>query len=116
MGKSLEDFYFKNGALIFAHIRVINYGSHIMDENLKEVVTEENKLFFAGDKLVRWLNPENQVLPSMLGYQEKEKNVLAEAKSFLLLMNTPPPREGEDLCNWTCVQKENENCVRYQCK
>lgn len=120
MGKYLADFYFKNEHLIFSHVRLISYGGHIMEapesKDLKHDVTEENQFYFDDGKLIRWLKFEELILPSESGYQAKGKSVLAEAQSFVLLMKTLPPAEGEDLCNWICSQKEGEYCVKYQCK
>lgn len=119
-GKYLADFYFKNEQIIFSHIKVINYGSHIMEthksEDLKERVAEEDRFYFANGKLIQWLKFEEHILSSKPGYQEKGQSVLAEAQSFVLLMKTSPPKAGEDFCNWICGQKENERCVKYQCE
>ena len=118
-GKYLADFYFQNGQLIFSYVRVIDYGAHIMEsqesKDFKAQLAEEERLYFANGKLIRWLKGKEQVLPSTPGYREKEQSVLSEAQSFILLMKTAAPKGGEDSCNWACVHKKAARCVRYQC-
>lgn len=120
IGRYLSEFYFKSEQLIFAHIKTISYASHIMEtsENsgLDETVEQDDTYFFIDQKLIHWIKSEENVPPSQPGYKEAGKSVLAEVRSFIIFMETPPPEEGEDYCNWMCVEKENGFCIDYQCK
>ena len=119
-GKYLADFYFENKRLIFSHIRLIDYGGHIMEareeKHLRDEIVEEDRFYFADGKLIKWMRFEEQTLPYKPGYEEKGQSVLGEAKSFMLLMETPPPKEGEEFCDWICDRKEDERCVEYRCE
>lgn len=119
-GKYLADFYFKDRRFFFSHVRIIDYGGNIMealeDKELRKDVVEEDRFFFADDKLIRWLKFEKQILPSDPRYQEKGQAILAEAWSFVLLMETSLPKEGEDYCDWICDQERDGHCVKYKCE
>ena len=119
-GKYLADFYFGNEQLLYAHVKLIDYGGDIMEglegKKLEENVVEEDRLFLADGKLIRWLQFEDPISTSDGRFDERRQEILAEARSFMLLMETSAPEQGEEHCDWICDQEQDHHCVRYKCE
>ena len=119
-GKYMTDFYFSNGKILFCYSKIIDYGRDIMDslegKELEENIVEENRFFFADDKLVHWLKFEDAIPPSNQRYEHKGQAILAEARSYVLFMNTPLPEDREDHCDWICDREQDGDCVEFKCK
>ena len=80
MGRSLEDFYFRNGSLIFVFRRSQGY-----DRPFGQVQsTEEDRFYFDRGRMVRWRGANQNVVPrGNVEYPEQEENHLRFAERLL---------------------------------
>jgi hypothetical protein len=80
-GRTLEEHYYANAKLIFVFQREQRYDRPLSG---KVVRTQENRFYFANDRLIRWINEEGKPVP--LGsdeYQEKQVEFLETSGKFL---------------------------------
>ena len=78
-GKAAEEFYFSNGRLIFV-LRVESRYTEPMSGVVK--TKTEERFYFADNKLIRWLNPDNKEVTSDAAAAERERELLAAAKKY----------------------------------
>ena len=80
MGRTIEEYYFANGKLIFVYQKVFHYNRPLSG---KVVRTEESRFYFNNDQLIRWLDEKGkQVSSSTPEYLEKQKDYLEAATKF----------------------------------
>lgn len=59
MGKRIDEYYFKDGKLIFLFKQEFHYNQPIyIEDGFKIERTEENRYYFCDEKLVRWIDDE----------------------------------------------------------
>ena len=79
-GKAAEDYYYRDGQLIFLLRTDYRYNRPLSG---KVVKTTENRFYFNGDKLIRWIDESGkQVAADTNEYQEKQKDYLDTSKQF----------------------------------
>lgn len=77
-GRAVEEYYFRDGRLIFVYRKDSNYDRPMSG---KVVYTAEHRLYFDGDRLIRWVGPNGkQVAHGATEYEEKQKEYLESAK------------------------------------
>ena len=80
-GKGQEEFYYRNGKLIFV-LRTESHYSRPLSG--KVVSTKLERFYFHDDKLIRWINPSGKFMPSdSAEYQEQEKDYLETSNKFV---------------------------------
>lgn len=80
MGRTLEEYYYTNGKLIFAFEKVFHYTKPMSG---KVVRTTEDRYYFSDDKLIRWMD-ENGKLPDTASEEAgaKLKDILENSNLF----------------------------------
>jgi len=83
-GKRLEEYYYKNGKLIYAYSKLSHY-----DKPFGEIIkTEENKFYVSNNKLIQWIDYDNEkVNPESPEYEQTQREILNDSKAFLKLVN-----------------------------
>ncbi|MBL7128939.1 MAG: hypothetical protein ISS16_08135 [Ignavibacteria bacterium] len=83
-GKRLEEYYYKNGKLIYAYSKLSHY-----DKPFGEIIkTEENKFYMSNNKLIQWIDYDNEkVNPDSPEYEQTQREILNDSKAFLKLVN-----------------------------
>jgi hypothetical protein len=80
MGRTIEEYYFGNGKLIFVFWKVFHYDRPLSG---KVVRTEESRFYFVNDQLIRWLDEnEKQVPSSTPEFQEQQKDYIETSAKF----------------------------------
>jgi hypothetical protein len=120
-GRVLLDFYWQRGLLIAAHTRRIEYGANIVelpkDKPAPMTIVEEDWLEFAGDRLLRWRNPERELAVSDASARRRSTELMAQARSFRRLINAPEaPGAAAGSCLWSCASERRGECLRYHCQ
>jgi len=95
-GKQYENFYYKNGMLIFAFYQFHRYNQHpgITPEIAKKEEMEpfdpkktaitEDRYYFEKGKMIRWLDQnKNEVKPDSKEFKEAEKDVIDRSNEML---------------------------------
>jgi hypothetical protein len=78
-GKALEEYYFVGNELIF----VLRADTRYTKPNSGVVKNKtEQRFYFAGGKLIRWLNPDNKDVTSDPSKPERERELLSAAKKY----------------------------------
>jgi hypothetical protein len=78
-GKALEEFYFVENELIF----VLRVDTRYNKPNSGVVKNKtEQRFYFAGGKLIRWLSPDNKDVTADPAKGERERELLAAAKKY----------------------------------
>src|ERR1051325_10095527 len=78
-GKALEEYYFLENELIF----VLRVDTRYTKPNSGVVKNKtEQRFYFAGGKLIRWLNPDNKNVTADPAKAERESELLASAKEY----------------------------------
>lgn len=79
MGKATEEYYYWEGKLIF-----VFRTDHQYDKPLsgKVVQKTENRFYFKGDKLIRWLDENSKQVAENNDYQEKQNEYLKNSKEL----------------------------------
>ena len=81
MGRTNEEFYYRDGELIFVLRTELNYNRPLSG---KVVSKKLNRFYFNDDKLVRWIDPAGKLMASDSSeYQEQEKDNLETSKKFI---------------------------------
>jgi len=82
-GKSVTDYYFKNGKLIFIYTQNKFYDKSIYDNTQPKIQKEEdNRFYFLNEKLIRWIDKNNKIVSSK-EYSRKAKELNYEVSSLL---------------------------------
>jgi hypothetical protein len=80
-GKSQEEFYYRDGKLIFVLRTESRYNRPLSG---KVVSTKLSRFYFHDDKLIRWIDPSGKFMPSdSAEYQEQEKDYLETSRKFV---------------------------------
>lgn len=80
-GRSLEEYYYANAKLIFVFRKDFRYDRPMSG---KVVQTEENRFYFANDRLIRWLDEAGKlVAPATAEYQQKQDEYLDSSRKFV---------------------------------
>ena len=81
MGRSAEEYYYKDGQLIFVFEKVFHYNRPMTG---KVVRTAENRYYFKDDKLIRWIGEDGK--QSDLASEDflaKQKELLDSSNEFV---------------------------------
>lgn len=78
-GKALEEYYFAENQLIFV-LRVESHYTKPMSGVTKNKT--EQRFYFADDKLIRWLNPDNKDVTGDAAAADRQRELLASAKKY----------------------------------
>lgn len=79
MGRTVEEYYYSNGKLIFVFEKVLNYNKPMG----KVVRTTENRYYFNNDQLIRWLDEKGkQADTSSEDARSKQKDLLENSNLF----------------------------------
>ena len=78
-GTALEEYYFAENELIFV-LRVESRYTKPMSGVVKN--RTEQRFYFAGGKLIRWLNPDNKDVTADAAAAERQGELLASAKKY----------------------------------
>jgi predicted RNase H-like nuclease (RuvC/YqgF family) len=83
-GKRLEEYYYENGKLIYIYCKLSHY-----DKPFGEVIkTEENKFYMSNDKLLQWIDYNNEnVNPDSPEFEQTQREILNDSKAYLKLIN-----------------------------
>lgn len=80
MGRTLEEYYYSNGKVIFVFEKTYHYNKPMG----KVVRTSENRYYFNDNQLIRWIADDaRQVAASDANYLAKQKQLLDASTSFL---------------------------------
>jgi len=80
-GQSTSEYYFSNGQLFFCFERTKTYSQSISAGKTTVSKIEENRYYFNGQRLIRWINSSGKITNKNL-YPVKEKEVLADLKDI----------------------------------
>lgn len=80
MGRTIEEFYYRDGQLIFVLRTELNYNRPLSG---KVVSRKLNRFYFHDDKLIRWIDESGKTMPAdAVEYQEHEKDNLETSKKL----------------------------------
>jgi len=80
MGRTNEEFYYRDGKLIFVLRTELNYNRPLSG---KVVSRKLSRFYFHDDKLIRWIDETGKTVPSDAAeYQEQEKDHLETSKTL----------------------------------
>ena len=80
-GRTLEEYYYSDAKLIFVFSKEYRYNRPLSG---KVVRTEENRFYFANDRLVQWLNDQGKPTPNGIAdYQQKQAEYLEASHNFV---------------------------------
>lgn len=81
MGRSVEEYYYQRGKLIFVFQKEYRYDRPLSG---KVVRTSENRFYFENDGLIRWLDEDGKPVASgSAEYQEKQDEYLETSRKFM---------------------------------
>jgi hypothetical protein len=83
-GKAVEEYYFAENRLIFV-LRVESHYTKPMSGVVKNKT--EQRFYFAGGKLIRWLNPDNKDVTGDAAAAERQRELLASAKKYSTMVS-----------------------------
>lgn len=98
-GKTMEEYYYASGKLIFVFERVSRYDQPLSG---KVVSTEESRFYFSNDKLIRWVDGSGKQMPSNTEeYAEQQSEHLESSNTFVDLARskTLAPRTTRNMRN-----------------
>jgi hypothetical protein len=81
-GKQIDEYYFKDGQLFFSYEANVSYDKPISVEGSKVSRVEENRFYFSGHGLIRWLDKNGKIVADKKLYAAKEKKLLDDIKKF----------------------------------
>ena len=83
MGKRVEEYYYKNGKPIFIYSKLFNY-----DKPFGDIIeTEENKFYLGDNKLIKWLDSNNETVnPETTEFSKVQKEILNDSETYLKLV------------------------------
>src|SRR5687767_211913 len=79
-GNTVEEYYYRNGQLIFVFEKVSRYSRPLSG---KVVSTVEHRFYFQDDNLIRWLGEKGQQVVVSEEYRLKEKVLLENSNDFV---------------------------------
>jgi hypothetical protein len=80
MGRTNEEFYYRDGKLIFVLRTELNYDRPLSG---KVIRTKMSRFYFNDDKLIRWIDESGKTMASDTAeYQEQEKDHLDTSKTL----------------------------------
>lgn len=80
MGRTQEEYYFREGKLIFVLGTEKRYNRPLTG---KVVSTKLSRFYFDNDKLIRWIDPSGKLMAGdSAEYQQQEKDYVETAKKF----------------------------------
>lgn len=81
-GQSTSEYYFSNGNLMFVNEQVEMYKAPLGTGKVETESIETNKFFLEKQKIIRWLNNDDEIVDQRL-YEQKEKEILDDLKIIL---------------------------------
>ena len=85
-GNTVEEYYYRNGQLIFVFEKVSRYSRPLSG---KVVSAVENRFYFQDDDLIRWLGEKGKEVPVSEEYRLKEKVLLENSNQFISGARSP---------------------------
>jgi hypothetical protein len=82
-GQSTTEYYFLNGNLVLVNEQVEMYKTPLGMGKVETESVETNKLYFNNQKLMRWMNNDDETVDHLL-YSEKEKEILDDLKNIVI--------------------------------
>ena len=79
-GNTVEEYYYRNGQLIFVFEKVSRYSRPLSGKVISAV---ENRFYFQDDDLIRWLGEKGKEVPVSEEYRLKEKVLLENSNEFV---------------------------------
>jgi hypothetical protein len=79
-GNTVEEYYYRNGQLMFVFEKVSRYSRPLSG---KVVSAVENRFYFQDDDLIRWLREKGKEVPVSEEYRLKEKVLLENSGQFV---------------------------------
>ena len=79
-GNAVEEYYYRNGQLIFVFEKVSQYSRPLSG---KVVSAIGNRFYFEDDNLIRWLGEKGKEVPVSEEYRLKEKVLLQNSNEFV---------------------------------
>jgi hypothetical protein len=120
-GEMLYDFYWREGVLIAARLRRVDYGAYLgelpANKHPARNVLEDERFEFADEVVLRRRSfgrtaPVNAVNVNMVLVELK-----AGALSHKRLMEIPENKENKyGNCTWSCMREQADVCLAYECK
>jgi len=86
VGKSITKYYFLDNDLAYVLAQTCDYNTHFLDEAFDEKKTtiRENKYYFDKNKLIKWLDANNQkVSPEDKAFQQKQAELFRKTTKLL---------------------------------
>lgn len=89
MGRSVDEYYYSSGKLIFVFEKVLHYNKPMSG---KVVRTAEDRYYFADDKLIRWIDENGKLADTADDAgQSKQKEILENSNLFTAGVRTKKP-------------------------
>lgn len=82
-GQSTTEYYFLNGNLVFINEQVEMYKAPLGTGKVETESIETNKFFLDKQKLIRWVDNEDEIADPSL-YTQKEKEILDDLKNIII--------------------------------
>ncbi len=79
-GNTVEEYYYRNGQLIFVYEKVSLYNRPLSGQVVNVV---ENRFYFNDDDLIRWIGEKGKQVQVSEEYRLKEKVLLENSNTFL---------------------------------
>jgi hypothetical protein len=120
-GRVLLDFYWRQGSLIAAREKRIDYGEYSAQLpkeqlNLTNVVADD-WLEFAGRVLLKRRTLDGDMPINDDDAREQATSLTAEARSYKRLMSIPKTKANRTgACSWSCAREKSDECFAYVCK
>ena len=80
-GRSIEEYYYSNGELIFVFRKQLNYDRPLTG---KVVSSEQHRFYFDAHKLIKWINQDGKEVPSTDDEFSKQQQEFLENSELLL--------------------------------
>jgi hypothetical protein len=80
-GKLTIEYYFKMGKVIFIYEKVDRYDTPIYNDKMKVKITKENRYYFNGQKLIRWIGDDGKIRDTQ-SYPAKEDEIFKDLKEI----------------------------------
>lgn len=85
-GNTAEEYYYRNGQLIFVFERVSRYSGPLSGKVASAV---ENRFYFQADNLIRWVGKNGKEVPLGEEYRLKERVLLQNSNEFAIGARSP---------------------------
>jgi hypothetical protein len=120
-GELLYDFYWREGVLIAARLRRIDYGAYVGElpakTPLARNVLKDERFEFVGEVVLRRRSFGRAAPVSAMNVGRVLAELKAGALSYKRLMDIPETNENKlGICRWSCMRKEADVCLAYECK